>query len=78
LKAVRAPLPQIRLLPTGGVNLHTAASFLEAGACALGVGGSLVDPKALACGDLTRIESLARQFVQIVRDTRTRLAAASK
>jgi 2-dehydro-3-deoxyphosphogluconate aldolase / (4S)-4-hydroxy-2-oxoglutarate aldolase len=74
LKAVRAPLPQIKLLPTGGVNLQTAASFLEAGACALGLGGSLVDPKALACGDLVRIESLARQFVQIVRETRAKLA----
>ena len=78
LKAVRAPLPQIRLLPTGGVNLQTAASFLEAGACALGVGGSLVDPQAIACGDLVRIESLARQYVQIVRETRARLAAASR
>ena len=43
LKALRAPLPQIRLMPTGGVNLDTASSFLKAGACALGIGGSLVE-----------------------------------
>jgi 2-dehydro-3-deoxyphosphogluconate aldolase/(4S)-4-hydroxy-2-oxoglutarate aldolase len=67
LKTLRGPLPQIRLLPTGGVNLQTAAAFLQAGACALGIGGSLVDPEAVAAGDLKRIESLARQFVEIVR-----------
>jgi 2-dehydro-3-deoxyphosphogluconate aldolase / (4S)-4-hydroxy-2-oxoglutarate aldolase len=70
LKALRGPLPQVRLLPTGGVTLETAAAFLQAGACALGIGGSLVEPKALACGDLNRIESLARQFVAIVREAR--------
>jgi len=70
LKALHGPLPQIRLMPTGGVNLDTAATFLKAGACALGVGGSLVEAKAIANRDLARIESLAKQFVQIVRDTR--------
>jgi 2-dehydro-3-deoxyphosphogluconate aldolase / (4S)-4-hydroxy-2-oxoglutarate aldolase len=70
LKALAGPLPQVRLMPTGGVNLQTAAAFLQAGACALGIGGSLVDPKAVAAGDLTRITTLARQFVQIVRDAR--------
>lgn len=69
LKALHGPLPQIRLMPTGGVNLDTAATFLKAGACALGVGGSLVEAKAIANRDLARIESLAKQFVQIVRDT---------
>src|SRR5277367_6390642 len=44
-KALRGPLPQIRLMPTGGVDLTTAASFLKAGACCLGVGSHLVDPK---------------------------------
>src|SRR5439155_17671761 len=70
LKAVHGPLPQIRLLPTGGVNLETAASFLHAGACALGLGSALVEAKALATGDMARIESLARQVVEIVRQTR--------
>jgi 2-dehydro-3-deoxyphosphogluconate aldolase/(4S)-4-hydroxy-2-oxoglutarate aldolase len=70
LKALAGPLPQVRLMPTGGVNLQTAAEFLLAGACALGIGGSLVESKAVASGDFGRIESLARQFVQIVRETR--------
>jgi len=67
LRAIKAPLPQIRLMPTGGVNLDTARDFLEAGACALGIGGSLVEPKAVASGDLARIETLARKYVAIVK-----------
>jgi 2-dehydro-3-deoxyphosphogluconate aldolase/(4S)-4-hydroxy-2-oxoglutarate aldolase len=63
LKALHGPLPHIRLMPTGGVNLDTAADFLKAGACALGVGSSLVDPKTVAKGNLGEIESLAKQFV---------------
>ena len=70
LKALHGPLPQVRLMPTGGVNLDTAAAFLKAGACALGVGSSLVEPKAVAAGDLKRIESLARQYVEIVKQAR--------
>ena len=70
LKALRGPLPQVRLLPTGGVDLTTAADFLRAGACALGVGSSLVEPKAVQQGDLQRIESLARQFVAVVQQAR--------
>jgi len=70
LKALAGPLPQIRLMPTGGVNLETAAAFLRAGACALGVGGSLVEAKAVAAGDMARISSLAKQYVKIVEETR--------
>ncbi|MFO0846766.1 MAG: 2-dehydro-3-deoxyphosphogluconate aldolase, partial [Gemmataceae bacterium] len=73
IKAVRAPLPQVRLMPTGGVDLTTAAEFLKAGACCLGVGGQLVEPKAVAAGHFDRIRDLARQYVQIVRDTRATL-----
>ena len=73
IKALRGPLPQVRMMPTGGVNLDTAADFLRSGACALGVGGSLVEPKSIAAGDMNRIESLARQYVQIVRETRAAL-----
>lgn len=73
LKAVKAPLPQVRLMPTGGVNLETAADYLRAGACALGVGGSLVEAKAIAAGDMNRIETLARQYMNIVRQTRGEL-----
>jgi 2-dehydro-3-deoxyphosphogluconate aldolase/(4S)-4-hydroxy-2-oxoglutarate aldolase len=70
LKALGGPLPQVRMMPTGGVNLQTAAEFLKAGACALGIGGSLVEPKAVAARDFARIESLARQYIAIVQQTR--------
>jgi 2-dehydro-3-deoxyphosphogluconate aldolase/(4S)-4-hydroxy-2-oxoglutarate aldolase len=66
LKLLSAPLPQIRLMPTGGVTLETAGEYLKCGACALGVGSALIDQKALAAGDLKKIESLATQFVAIV------------
>lgn len=69
-KALRGPLPQIRLMPTGGVDLNTAAEFLKAGACCLGVGGQLVEPKAVAAGNFERIRDLARQFVEIVKNIR--------
>ncbi|HEY4310509.1 MAG TPA: bifunctional 4-hydroxy-2-oxoglutarate aldolase/2-dehydro-3-deoxy-phosphogluconate aldolase [Pirellulales bacterium] len=74
LKALRAPLPAIRMMPTGGVTLQTAAEFLRAGACAVGIGSSLVEPAALASGDFARIESIARQYVKIIADTRAQLA----
>ena len=67
LKALRGPLPQVRVMPTGGVDLNTAESFLKAGACCLGVGGSLVEPKAVTGGDFGRIRDLAAQYVTIVR-----------
>lgn len=70
-KAMKGPLPQIRLMPTGGVDLTTAESFLKAGACCLGVGSSLVEPKAVAAGDFARITSLATQYVEIVRKFRS-------
>ena len=70
LKALHGPLPQIPLMPTGGVDMNTAAEFLRAGACALGVGSALVEKDALARGDTHRIRSLAEQYVKIVRDCR--------
>ena len=70
LKALRGPLPQVRMMPTGGVDLSTAEGFLKAGACCLGVGGSLVDPKAVAASDFGRIRDLARRFSEIVREFR--------
>lgn len=71
LKALRGPLPQIRLMPTGGVDLTTALAFLKAGACCLGVGGALVEAKAVAAGDFTRIRDLASQYAEIVRRFRS-------
>lgn len=66
-KAVRGPLPQVRLMPTGGVDLNTAAAFLKAGACCLGVGSQLVDPKLVAERNFARIRELAEQYVAIVK-----------
>jgi 2-dehydro-3-deoxyphosphogluconate aldolase/(4S)-4-hydroxy-2-oxoglutarate aldolase len=71
LKALRGPLPQIRLMPTGGVDLSTAAAFLKAGACCLGVGGQLVEPRAVAERNFDRIRELARQYVNAVKQART-------
>ena len=67
---VLGPLPQVRMIPTGGVSLETAADFIRAGAGALGIGSTLGEPKAVAAGDFGRIESLARQYVRIVQETR--------
>src|SRR6476646_8641845 len=66
-KALRGPLPQVHLMPTGGVDLTTAAAFLKAGACCLGVGSQLVEPKAVAERNFDRIRDLAAQFTAIVR-----------
>src|SRR5688572_31117819 len=70
LKALKVPLPQIELIPTGGVSLKTAADFIKAGAMALGVGADLVDPKALREGNLALITERTRQFLEIVSVTR--------
>jgi 2-dehydro-3-deoxyphosphogluconate aldolase/(4S)-4-hydroxy-2-oxoglutarate aldolase len=69
-KALRGPLPQVRLMPTGGVDLNTAADFLKAGACCLGIGSQLVEPRAVAERNFDRIRELARQYVQIVQQAR--------
>jgi 2-dehydro-3-deoxyphosphogluconate aldolase/(4S)-4-hydroxy-2-oxoglutarate aldolase len=72
-KALRGPLPHIRLMPTGGVDLNTAAAFLRAGACCLGVGGQLVEPRAVAEGNFQRIRDLACQYATLVKQTRDSL-----
>src|SRR3954452_71572 len=69
-KALRGPLPQVRLMPTGGVDLHTAGEFLKAGAVCLGVGSQLVDPAAVASRNFDRLRDLARQYVAIVQKAR--------
>lgn len=76
IKALKGPLPQIPLVPTGGVNLNTAAEFLEAGAEALGVGSELVQSAALKSGKIEIIVEIARKFMTIVKSTRERLAPA--
>ncbi len=62
LKAVLAPLPQVRLVPTGGVSAENAAEYLKAGATALGVGGKLVDKAAVARGDWQAITREAQKL----------------
>ena len=69
-KAMRGPLPQIRLMPTGGVDTTTATEFLKAGACCLGIGSQMVEPKAIAERNFERIRELARQYVEIVKKAR--------
>ncbi len=70
IKALKAPLPQIDLVPTGGVSLKTAADFIKAGATALGVGADLVDTQALAAGQAGEITRKAREFVELVKAAR--------
>ena len=77
IRAIKGPLPQIPLVPTGGVNLNTAAEFLEAGAEALGVGGELIQAAALKSGKPEVITEIASQFAAIVKSTRQRLAPAA-
>lgn len=66
LKAVLAPLPQIRLVPTGGISSENAAEYLKAGATALGVGGKLVSKSAVANGDWAAISAEAQRLVHAV------------
>ena len=70
LKSVKAPLPQVEMIPTGGVSQSTAAEFLEAGAFALGVGADLVNLKAISEGHPEIITESARKYLTIVRKFR--------
>jgi 2-dehydro-3-deoxyphosphogluconate aldolase/(4S)-4-hydroxy-2-oxoglutarate aldolase len=73
IKALKGPLPQVELVPTGGVNLENTADFIKAGAAAVAVGGELVDVKALKEGKLDIITSNARKFLEAVRAARAAL-----
>lgn len=77
IKALRGPLPEVALVPTGGVNLETAADFIKAGSSALGVGGELVLADALKARQPERITELARKYVAIVRETRSQTVGAT-
>jgi len=72
LKALRGPLPDVKLLPTGGVNAQTAGEYIAAGACALGVGGELVDTAALARGEDGVLTERARELVAAVQAARAK------
>lgn len=70
IKALKGPLPQIALVPTGGIDLGNIAEFLEAGASALGVGGNLVNKKLVAARDFKGLTENARKFAEAVRAAR--------
>ncbi len=70
IRALKGPLPQVPMIPTGGVNLDTAAEFIRAGAEALGIGGELISASALESGKMLEITTLARKFVSIVQEVR--------
>ncbi len=75
IKALKGPLPQVPLVPTGGVNLDTAAEFIQAGAAALGVGGELVQAEALKSNKPEIIVENARRFLAIVKQARAQMAS---
>ncbi|MCA1555778.1 MAG: bifunctional 2-keto-4-hydroxyglutarate aldolase/2-keto-3-deoxy-6-phosphogluconate aldolase [Acidobacteria bacterium] len=70
LKSLKAPFPQVELIPTGGVSLQTAADFIRAGASALGVGSDLVDTKAIRAGEAEKVTQAARAYLEAVREAR--------
>ena len=70
IKALKGPLPDVPLVPTGGVNLETAADYIRAGSAALGIGGELVAKKALQDSKPEVISELAVQYVEIVKEAR--------
>lgn len=70
LKALKAPLPQVELIPTGGVTLQTAGEFIRAGAWALGVGADLVSTQAIRDGQPEKVTEAARAYVAAVRTAR--------
>jgi 2-dehydro-3-deoxyphosphogluconate aldolase/(4S)-4-hydroxy-2-oxoglutarate aldolase len=76
IKALKGPFPHIPFIPTGGVNLNTAAEFLEAGSVALGIGGELVQAEALKANKPEIIVENARKFLAIVKQTRAQMAAS--
>jgi 2-dehydro-3-deoxyphosphogluconate aldolase / (4S)-4-hydroxy-2-oxoglutarate aldolase len=78
IKALKGPLPQVPLVPTGGVNLQTAADYIRAGAAALGVGGEMISKEALHERNAELIRELAALFVRLVKDARNQTAAKSQ
>jgi 2-dehydro-3-deoxyphosphogluconate aldolase/(4S)-4-hydroxy-2-oxoglutarate aldolase len=70
IKALRAPLPHLKIVPTGGVDVHNVADFLKAGCVAVGVGGSLVSAKILADNNWSELKRLAAEFVAAARRAR--------
>ena len=76
IKALKGPFPHIEMIPTGGVNLETAGDFLKAGACAVAVGGELVDAKSVKEGRFDVIEDRARQYLAVIAKARAEIAGS--
>jgi len=76
-KAVRAPMPELKLMPTGGVTLTNAADWLAAGACAVGIGSALITKSAVADGDYDALKSNARTVRENIDSYRRRLTKDS-
>jgi len=78
IKALKAPFPQVKLMPTGGVTLNNAADYIKAGAFALGVGSDLIDHKAMEEEDwntlATAVSAKTREYVKVVQEARAALA----
>jgi len=74
VKAILAPLPQLKIVPVGGVDLLTAADYIRKGAVALGVGGSLINQKLLDAGDMTELTRRAAAFIEEVKKGRSKLS----
>ncbi len=70
IKALKGPLPQVPMIPTGGVTLETAADFIRAGADALGIGGELVSPAVLKSGNVSEITRTARHFLDAIAEAK--------
>jgi 2-dehydro-3-deoxyphosphogluconate aldolase/(4S)-4-hydroxy-2-oxoglutarate aldolase len=70
LRDLHGPLPEIKLIPTGGVSIENARDWIRAGAMAVGVGSALLDPRALAAGDFEQISRNARRIATEVRSAR--------
>jgi 2-dehydro-3-deoxyphosphogluconate aldolase/(4S)-4-hydroxy-2-oxoglutarate aldolase len=72
IRALKAPLPHVRLIASGGVNQQTALNFVVAGATALGIGAELIPRESVQLRQEDRILELARRFTRIVKDARSR------
>jgi len=75
IKALKGPFPDVKLVPTGGVNLDTAADYIAAGAAALGVGGELILKDAIQARKADLIKELAKKFLERVANARTQMIA---
>ncbi len=70
-KAVKAPIPFLKLMPTGGVTLTNANEWIEAGACAVGIGSALLDKKAIANKDYSKLTENAKLLIENIKSVKS-------